>query len=75
MLEAAGFTHVTETDCTPEFAATTRAWTHQWDANQDYLVALLGKHAVAARQAERRAQLRAIEDGILCRSMFTACRP
>ena len=55
--------------------AITRAWIHQWDANHFDLVALLGEQAVQQRQAERRAQLHAIEDGILTRSLFTARRP
>lgn len=72
LLTAAGFSQVTRTDCAAEFAAVTRAWIQQWDANRDDLVALLGERDVDERQAERRAQLRAIEDGILSRSLFTA---
>jgi hypothetical protein len=75
LLEAAGLTQITETDYTAEFAATTRAWIHHWDANHKDLAALLGEQEVEQRQAERRAQLRAIEDGILTRSLFTARRP
>ena len=75
LLTAAGFRHVTETDYTAEFAATTRAWTEHWDANREELVALLGQQWVQERQTERRAQLRAIQDGILSRSLFTARRP
>jgi hypothetical protein len=75
LLGAAGFTQVTETECTAEFAAAARAWIRQWEANHEDLVAVLGEPAVEQRQAERRAQLRAIEDGILSRSLFTACRP
>jgi hypothetical protein len=75
LLEAAGFTQVTETDCTAEFAAVTRAWIHQWEANHQDLVALLGEAEVEERQAARQAQLRAIEDGILSRSLFAARRP
>lgn len=75
LLEAAGFSHVTERDCTAAFAAVTRAWIQQWEANREDLVAVLGEPAVEERQAGRRAELRAIEDGILSRSLFTACRP
>ena len=75
LLEAAGFTEVTETDHTAEFAAITQAWIQHWDANHDDLVALLGAAAVSERQAERRAQLRATEDRILARSLFTARCP
>ena len=72
LLEAAGFTEVTERDHTAEFAAITQAWIQHWDANHDDLVTLLGARAVSERQAERWAQLRATEDGILARSVFTS---
>ena len=75
LLNAAGFQHVTETDCTAEFAVVTRAWIDQWEAHHQHFVALLGEQAVDERQAERRAQLRATEDGMLSRSLLTACRP
>jgi len=75
LLEAAGFVDVSETDCTPEFAVVTRAWTEQYEAYQDDLVALLGAELFEDRQADRRAQLRAIEDGLLRRSQFVATRP
>ena len=74
LLEAAGYTQVTETGSTAEFAAVTRAWIQHTDANHDDLAALLGEVTVEQRQADRRAQLRAIEDGILARSLFTARR-
>lgn len=75
LLAAAGFTEVTETDCTGEFAVTTQAWIRHWDANRAELAALLGEQAVAERQAERRAQLCAIQDGLLARSLYVARRP
>jgi hypothetical protein len=61
--DAAGFTDVTELDRTVEFAAVTRAWIEQWELHRDELAALLGIGVVDERQAERRAQLAAIEDG------------
>jgi hypothetical protein len=75
LLEAAGFTAVTQADRTAEFLAVTRAWIGQWDANRDGMVALLGAPAFRQRQARRRRQLRAASDGILCRSLFTATWP
>ena len=75
MLETAGFTAVTELDRTVEFAEATRAWIEQWELHHNELAAMLGEEAVNERQAERRAQLAAIEDGILRRSLFTARRP
>jgi hypothetical protein len=47
----------------------------QYDAHDDELVALLGRDPFHDRQGERRAQLGAIEDGLLCRSLFVATRP
>jgi ubiquinone/menaquinone biosynthesis C-methylase UbiE len=72
MLESAGFTKVTQLDCTEEFATVARAWIAQWDNHRASLVSALGEQAVEERQADRRAELRAIEDGILSRSLFTA---
>jgi hypothetical protein len=74
LLDAAGFTDIRETDYTDEFADITRSWIDQWDTHQDELASLLGAQAVADRQAERRAQLRAIEDGILRRALCSARR-
>jgi hypothetical protein len=46
-----------------------------YDAHRPELEALLGRDTFVARQAERRSQLRAIEAGLLLRSMFVASRP
>jgi hypothetical protein len=75
LLDAAGFTDINETDYTAEFADITRTWIEQWDAHHDELASLLGPQAVADRQVERRGQLRAIQDGILRRALFSARRP
>ena len=75
MLESVGFAKVCEMDCTEEFATVARAWIEQWDDHRADLVSALGQQAVEERQADRRAELRAIEDGVLSRSLFTAVRP
>jgi ubiquinone/menaquinone biosynthesis C-methylase UbiE len=75
MLAAAGFVDIGETDCTEDFARVARAWIEQWDGRRPELVKLLGEEAVAQRQADRRAQLRAVEDGILRRSLLWARKP
>jgi hypothetical protein len=74
LLERAGFIDIEETDCTAEFAATTRAWIEQWDRHHDALVDLFGAEEVEQRQDDRRNQLRAVEDGLLCRSLLIAAR-
>src|SRR5258708_5901992 len=75
MLEAAGFVDVAETDFTAEFVVVTRAWMEQWEVHYDELAEMLGEEVVDERQADRQAQLGAIEDGILRRSVFRARRP
>jgi len=74
MLESAGFAEVREADCTEEFARVTRAWIGQWDSRRADLVAAFGEQDIEERQADRRTELRAIEDGLLSRSLFTAVR-
>jgi hypothetical protein len=72
---AAGFVDITETDVTNEFRRVARAWIDQNDAHRDALVDLLGSQAFEERQVERQTLLRAIEEGLLRRSLFVAMRP
>ncbi len=74
MLESAGFAEVRGVDCTEEFARVARAWIGQWDSRRADLVAAFGEQDIEERQADRRTELRAIEDGLLSRSLFTAVR-
>ena len=75
LLAAAGFVDIAEVDLTREFAVTGRAWLDQWDLHIDELIQLEGPAAFEERQRDRRAQLRAIEDGLLRRGLFSATRP
>jgi hypothetical protein len=75
LLERAGFVDIEESDCTPEFAAVARAWIEQWDGHRDALAVLYGASEVDQRQRDRRTQLRAVEDGLLRRSLLIASRP
>jgi hypothetical protein len=75
MLERAGFVGIEETDCTADFAAAARAWIEQWESRREALAALYGASEVDQRQRERRVQLRAVEDGLLRRSLLVASRP
>ena len=75
MLAAAGYVDVQETDCTAEFRTVAQAWVDEFDARRDDFVALLGAAAFEQRQAERRTQLQAVEDGVLRRSLFVAVNP
>jgi len=75
LLAAAGFTQISRADCSAEFAATTQAWLDHWDDSLAELAGLYGEQAVRERQRRRRTQVRAINDGLLARSLFTATRP
>lgn len=74
LLEAAGFVDIGEVDLTPEFATTGQAWLDEWDHHADELIHLEGPAAFEERQRDRRVQLRAIEDGLLRRGLFSATR-
>jgi hypothetical protein len=75
LLTRAGFTDIEETDSTAEFATVARAWIDQWDRHRDALAESLGADEVDQRQKERRIQLRAVEDGLLRRTLLVAGRP
>lgn len=75
LLVSAGFTDIDMLDLTAEWARTARGWLEGWTANEAELTALESAAAFAQRQRERQTQLRAIEDGLLRRALFSAARP
>ncbi|HVE18779.1 MAG TPA: hypothetical protein VNB52_06830 [Ilumatobacteraceae bacterium] len=75
LLRRAGFVDVTEVDGTEEFRAVATEWIDQWDGHRDALTAVYGEPEFESRQHDRRMQLRAVEDGLLRRSLFVASRP
>ena len=75
LLQRAGFIDIEEIDYTAEFATVASAWIERNDHHHDHLVGLIGLADYEQRQRERRIQLRAIEDGLLRRSLLTATRP
>ena len=75
LLDAAGFVDLDEIDVTAEFRVTANEWIVHYDAHQDELVAQLGEQLFVEGQDERRAQLRAVDDGLLRRSLLAGTRP
>jgi hypothetical protein len=75
LLRRAGFTDVDELDVTDEFRAVAKEWIDQWDVHRDALTAVYGESEFESRQCDRRMQLRAVEDGLLRRSLFVGSRP
>ena len=75
LLGSAGFRDIDVVDLTAGFARTARGWIDGWSANEAELTALESASAFAERQRERRTQLRAVEDGLLQRALYSATRP
>ena len=75
LLRRAGFIDVAELDASEEFRAVATEWIDQWDEHRDALTAIYGEPEFESRQHDRRLQLRAIEDGLLRRSLFLGSRP
>jgi len=75
LVETTGFGDITEEDYTDAFAATTKASIDAFSAHEADLIDLLGEALFAEGQRDRRIQLRAIEDGLLRRTLITARRP
>ena len=74
LLVSAGLTDIDMVDLSAEWAITARAWLKGWSDNERELAALEAPGAFAQRQQERRAQQRAIDDGLLRRALFSATR-
>ena len=75
LLLAAGFTDIVETDLTDEFLRTARAWYRGREQHFTQLAAAEGEASVKQKQADSRAQIKAIEAGLLRRALFLARRP
>jgi hypothetical protein len=75
LMTRAGFVAVEEIDGTPEFAVVTRAWVDEWDRHREALVEVLGPAGFHDRQRGRQNMLRAIEHGVLQRSLVVGRAP
>lgn len=75
LLASAGFVDIDNLDVTAEFATTARAWIEESKDNYDELTAVESPRALDERMRNNTKQLRAVEDGLLRRGMFTARRP
>ena len=72
LLTRAGFRSVIEIDLTKEFAKTARAWFEGREARASELRDTFGDSWFEDRQADSRAMIPAIEEGLLRRSLFVA---
>jgi hypothetical protein len=72
LLARAGFRSVKEIDLTAEFIVCARAWYEGREAREPELRATFGDTWFEDRQADSRAMIPAIEEGLLRRSLFVA---
>jgi SAM-dependent methyltransferase len=75
LLRAAGFTGIEEIDATPEFLDTTHRWLAARTRHADELSRSEGREPLLQRLRDNRATIRAIQAGLLRRSLFLARRP
>jgi hypothetical protein len=74
-MRRAGYVDVAVVDQTEQFRTTAAAWISEWNSHRDALVALYGETDFDTRQQERQAELQAIDDGLLRRSLAFGRRP
>ena len=75
LLGTAGFENVEATDLTGEYLATQRLWIHATDRRATEIREIMGADLFDDRLRNRRRTLRAIEEGLLARVLYTAARP
>lgn len=75
LLRDAGFVDVREADVTRAFERTTRAFLETSSELYDQLLLEWGDEALGQSQTNWRKTLAVVEDGIVCRGIFSARRP
>lgn len=70
LLARAGFRSIEETDLTAEFLATSRAWLTERAKHAAEMIAVEGEASFNERQSDQNVQTKAIEAGLLRRSLF-----
>jgi len=72
LLSRAGFDLIMETDLSADFLISARAWYEGRQTRESELRATFGNAWFEERQADSRAMIPAIEEGLLRRSLFVA---
>ncbi len=75
LLRSAGFARISETKLTSEFLRIARAWLEARERHAAELRQSEGESQFEQRQAEDRREAKAIDAGLLQRSLFVAERP
>ena len=74
LLRSAGFERISITDVTEEYRITQRAWQDASRRREGALRAAIGDDVYEDEVARRRRTRRAIDDGLLARTLYTAVR-
>jgi len=75
LLRTAGFTGIEEIDVTADFLDTTGRWLQARTRHADELARAEGHESLLRRLRDNRATIRAVQRGLLRRSLFLALRP
>jgi len=75
LLRTAGFVDIRSLDVTDTWRQTAELFVAEQDRLADSLAELVGRQTLRDRQRKLRSSLRAIDDGLLQRLLFTARRP
>lgn len=75
LLRSAGFVDVSVIDLSTEYASTLGRWIEANERRESAIREVVGSEAFDERATSRLETLRAIEDGILARTQYTATRP
>ncbi len=75
MLARAGFEPISVMDVTVEYRRAQQGWIEAFDRRREALIGIIPTKEFETRQRERRATVRAIDDGILVRRRYLARRP
>ena len=74
LLRSAGYIDIDELDVTAQFVETTRAWIDQRERHAEELAIVEPAGAFEERQRDHRAQLKATEQHLLRRGLFSASK-
>ena len=70
LIASAGFSRIEETDLSAEFLLTSRGWQTERGEHSTEMIAAEGEAAFNERQSDLDVQTRAIEAGLMRRSLF-----
>ncbi|MDX2378613.1 MAG: hypothetical protein QNM02_02500 [Acidimicrobiia bacterium] len=74
MLHTVGFSEIAVLDVTDEYRQTQQRWIDATDRREEEIRGLIGDEEYDDRQRTRADTVQAIDDGLLCRTLYSAAR-